>query len=791
VHADNYARFGQDYREIAKLAQLPEKPNETEQELLFRVRRWLESPISGPWIIIVDNADNLAEFFPSQDPDADGKKPIGLALYLPQGTKGCILVTTRDRVVASRLANQDILEVKAMSPDEAEALLLRYAPDAIPTTAEKDALPRLLEEVKYLPLAIVAAAAFMRENDVSIIEYLELYTQSKQTQSELMGSEFYDFRRGAEVPEAVLTTYFMPFQRLQRQSPLATDFLRLIAFFDSNGIPKQLLLESKLPGTESPVQFTKAVGSLLSLGLMSKSADGSMYHVHQLVHLSIEAFFPDEDGTWRSRAMEILLKLFHLFPNQEKALDKWNWESCATYSPHVQAALEKMSPEAPSPTERMLLVRLATYLEAAGRSRDAEAHLRRCTASSDAIEGDDLMNLEILEGYIMLGKTLESQAKWEQAEDLYTLIVARSEKSVGLDNPIVIAVVRLLIKMLVRRGNLSRAEQLTRSLVERYKRVLGEYHPDVVLIVHRLAKILRKQDKYDEAESLYQWAVIRTDIRQGPTHPYTLISITRLALVLQCRGQYQISEEVLQRALTRYEQFQDPVNDLTLGSFIKLARVLEQQRNLDQAEKILRRATSGYEKSRGRMDPRTLSCLRNLGSLLCKKGDFKQAEEIQRQLLERWEELLGTENPYALSDLFDLAMTLQEQGKYPESESCFRRALEGYEKVSPEHPATLKCLGCFGILRALQGNQDEGVALCQRATDGLEKLLGAEHRETQNFKTLMGLLLCVARDSPAHMTEPIPVYGQLTKTSFPPSQPPVENWTVTECGTVLYMESLD
>jgi tetratricopeptide (TPR) repeat protein len=800
VHADNYARFSQDYREIAELAKLPEQPNETEQEFLFRVRRWLESPMSGPWTIIVDNADNLAEFFPSQDPEADGKKPIGLALYLPQGTKGCILVTTRDRVVASRLANQDILEVKAMSPDEAEALLLRYAPDAIPTMAEKDALPRLLEEVKYLPLAIVAAAAFMRENDVSIIEYLELYTQSKQAQRELMGSEFYDFRRGSEVPEAVLTTYFMPFQRLQRQSPLATDFLRLIAFLDRNGIPKELLVESRLEGTESPVKLTKAVGQLLSLGLMTKNADGSMYHVHQLVHLSIEAFFPDEDGSWRSRAQEILLKLFDVNSSGELNFESWNWDRWATYSPHVLAATAPRDPSKPlSHTERALLLRQGAYLQVLGHADRAEEHLRRCLTTGDS--KDELLDSTTVESYAYLGKSLESQLKSDECVELYESMLRRYEPVLGRDHTHVLAIYGTLIKILMKerggggRISLIRAEELCRKLLETRESMPIRDVSAIVGVQHGLAKIARLQQNYDEAEMWYNLAVI--DAHGAGYDELSLVCISMRARMLQLRDRHHIADELLNLAMKKYEIVQASDQPPNLRCFTKLATALRSQSRYDEAEKVLRRAITIYETARVPADFITLHCVGRLAVILNIQGKNEEAEELLQRVLLRWEKVLGPANPMTLKTVFNLAAVVQEQGRHYEAEKLYQRAYEGHQALFGEdHPLTIHCVAWRAIVRAYQGKHEQAEKECKQAAEGYKKVYGVDHPNTKFLVTMMAIFVVRARENPEGAKEPI--HGYLQKLADGRLRGKLEetdgedlSYTILDSGEVIYGCNLD
>ena len=83
-----------------------------------------------------------------------------------------MLVTTRDKRIGGKLlkGRQPIM-AQMMTPQEAEKLFRsRLGKHEIRGEAD---LPKLLEELDHLPLAITQAAAFVDENDASIEEYLQ------------------------------------------------------------------------------------------------------------------------------------------------------------------------------------------------------------------------------------------------------------------------------------------------------------------------------------------------------------------------------------------------------------------------------------------------------------------------------------------------------------------------------------------------------------------------------------------------------------------------------------------
>ena len=197
VHAGSRARFELDYRQLAKLVELPEC-DYPKQDIRPTVKDWFESLKSGDWILVLDNADNKADFFP------DG----GLAQFIPRGGQGTVIVTTRDLKLADQLADPNILHKDTMEAAQAEQLFLRHYPAAI---HERESIFQLLSELEHLPLAIVQVAAYLRQNMAcSLADYIEHFNTTRACQRRLLSQPFNDLRREAST-ETVLTTLSITF----------------------------------------------------------------------------------------------------------------------------------------------------------------------------------------------------------------------------------------------------------------------------------------------------------------------------------------------------------------------------------------------------------------------------------------------------------------------------------------------------------------------------------------------------------------------------------------------------
>jgi hypothetical protein len=112
--------------------------------------------------------------------------------YLPRGPRGqhgCIVFTTRDRKTAVKLAHNNIVDVPEMDEGVATQLLQKCLIDLnlvhnIPDTKA------LLQELTYLPLAIIQAAAYINENRIAFSGYLSLLEGQEEDVIDLLSEEF-------------------------------------------------------------------------------------------------------------------------------------------------------------------------------------------------------------------------------------------------------------------------------------------------------------------------------------------------------------------------------------------------------------------------------------------------------------------------------------------------------------------------------------------------------------------------------------------------------------------------
>ncbi|KAK3081547.1 hypothetical protein LTS18_005545, partial [Coniosporium uncinatum] len=190
----------QAYRDVAQQLRIPGW-NDEKADIKKVVQSHLSQNRTRPWLCVFDNADP----FTGIRNGTPGSKPgsVSLKEYPPKSKQGCIVFTTRDKKIAVKLAGPNIVEVPEMDEDGAVKLLQKSL--VMPDLQADPHTNALIEELTYLPLAIVAAA-YISENSMALLGYLSLLNEQEDDVIELLSGEFEDDWRYQSIKNPVATT---------------------------------------------------------------------------------------------------------------------------------------------------------------------------------------------------------------------------------------------------------------------------------------------------------------------------------------------------------------------------------------------------------------------------------------------------------------------------------------------------------------------------------------------------------------------------------------------------------
>ncbi|KAK4694249.1 hypothetical protein P7C71_g3306, partial [Lecanoromycetidae sp. Uapishka_2] len=183
----------------------------------------------------------------------------------------------------------------------------------------------LLEILDNLPLAVSQAAAFIKQNRVSIADYTNAL-KGKEVE-ELLSEELNDSRRDEESVNSVFRTWKLSYDQIKQQKPRAAELLSLLAMLDRQSVPKSLL---KVP------EVTTSLGVLQSFNLVTTRAGLQSFQIHRLVQLFVQLSLQKDKTTqkWQEAALACVSKDY---PTEIGVAE---WPICDALAPHVHIITE-------------------------------------------------------------------------------------------------------------------------------------------------------------------------------------------------------------------------------------------------------------------------------------------------------------------------------------------------------------------------------------------------------------------------------------------------------------------
>ena len=146
-----------------------------------------------------------------------------------------VLITTRYREAHTHPAIKgDSIELVDMTKNEATLLFLKEFSVKIKKIRKRNEISSLVEMLGFLPLAIIQAAAYIRESQGTILNYIGIYQRTRERLAKwkpLQGSDFL----------SVATVMALSFRKIKNREESVRLFC-LISFFGSDNIPESLLV---------------------------------------------------------------------------------------------------------------------------------------------------------------------------------------------------------------------------------------------------------------------------------------------------------------------------------------------------------------------------------------------------------------------------------------------------------------------------------------------------------------------------------------------------------------------
>lgn len=685
---------------------------ETEQsKIVAALIRWLEE-CTQPWLLIVDNADDLVIVEP----------------YLPTRGNGRILLTTRANAVGALAPS---LEVDCMSVMEGTHLLLRRAQrEESASIDEIEEATNIAVALAQFPLALDQAGAYIEETGCSLHDYFQLYQQHSYT---LLA------RRGKQVThysESVATTWSLSFQYIEQSNLAAAELLQLCAFLAPDRIPEELLLEGAAywPPTlqqavTDPLAFNQLLETLLAFSLIKRLTEHRLLSIHRLVQVvQRERLAPKAQRQWIERMTRVLNLVF---PHDLQEVGSWS--QCQRYLDQMQTCSQLIQEQhVILPEASEVFDRVGTYLRDCALYALAEPLYRQALSMREQLMGEEhpdtarsLNNLAIL---------TYKQGKIAEAESLFLRTLHMQEQQLEANHLDLAATLTGLATLYDDQGKHAQTGVLYQRALYIQEQHLGTEHLDLITTLVGLAFFYFNRGMYERAETTYLRALHIQEQHLGPEHPNVAVTLAGLAYVYSEQGRYREEEQLYIQALHIQEHYFGAEHTLVSSTLNGLANLYRDMRKYEQAEALYQRVLDIQERQFGMHYAGLARVLAGYAVLLFKRGKYTQAEAMHRRMLNLLEPLFGPESFHLAYSFSGLGDVYREQGKVELAEEFYQRAMHiRKQQFGLEHPSVAFSLHGLALLYSQQGKDIQAKSLYQQALYIVEQQLGAEHVETANI----------------------------------------------------------
>ncbi|KAF9894417.1 hypothetical protein FE257_007920 [Aspergillus nanangensis] len=519
-------------------------PNANPAEAKEQAKTYFSSERAGRWLLIFDNADD-AEMWST------------LEQFLPQSEQGRILFTSRHLELAVDLTFSNIIAIPDMDRDTARQILEK-------SLIQRDLLNNhtkmitLLEQLAYLPLAIVQASAYINKKRIDLSTYSALLKETEKEAVKLLSEDFRDPGRYSDIQNPVMTTWLISFNQIQQQNRMAANYLSFMACIDPRKIPRSLLL-SQVAKKET----IDALGLLSAYSFIS--TDGTDISIHSLVHIASRNWLRENSllNYWVERVADQLDEAFPDDHYTNRAL----WRE---YLPHALALMRGKEFQELLTDRTNLTDKIARCLAIDGRFNEAEVLYHQLIQIEQAKNGAEHPNTLI--SMANLASIYQSQGRLNKAEQLKLQVVEIRKTVLGTEHPDTLTSMANLALTFWSQGRWNKAEQLGLQVVEIRKTLLGTEHPDTLTSMANLASTYHDQGRLVESEQLQIQVMKTRKSVLGVEHPATMTSVHNLAYTWNSMGKHNKALQLMTECTRLRAKHLGPSHPNTLSSSDALAQ---------------------------------------------------------------------------------------------------------------------------------------------------------------------------------------------------------------------------
>ncbi|WP_329011330.1 FxSxx-COOH system tetratricopeptide repeat protein [Micromonospora rifamycinica] len=649
--------------------------------------------VSGPWLLVIDNADAPELLAPG------GTSVAGGSGWLRSAGSGVVLVTTRvaDRAVWGRRAGWFPL---GGLDQRAAALMLLDRMGRADEPELIEAATAVADRLDRLPLAVHLAGSYLGSGmaAVGLEGYLRLLTDRSLSVVDEGAPGW-----GEQDPRRlIMSTWEISLDALQRQGRTrARTLLRVLSFLAPGSVvpvsmldPAVLSAAALLPdGDEGRAEMAAGLAGLRAVGLVDGTptglaGSGDGLTVHPLV-AEVCRWRATREGQ-RSSLTTAAAGLVVAARARLDLTDPARWGAWQLLAPHARAALDTITEISEDQGARLVDVNNGvTYHYAVQGSYPAAIdHGEAVVTTATARLGDEHPNT--LTSRNNLAYVYQAAGRLAEAIPLYETTLVTRERVLGDEHLDTLMSRNNLAYAYWAAGRLTEAIPLYETTLTARERILGHEHPDTLMSRNNLATAYDTAGRLTEAIPLYETTLTAYERVLGDEHPNTLTSRNNLAYAYQAAGRPTEAIPLYEATLTARERILGHEHPDTLISRNNLAYAYQAAGRPTEAMPLYEATLTARERILGHEHPDTLISRNNLATAYQAAGRLTEAIPLYETTLTAYERVLGDEHPSTLMSRNNLAYAYQAAGRPTEAIPLYEATLSAYERVlGDEHPSTL------------------------------------------------------------------------------------------------------
>ncbi|MFF2951660.1 tetratricopeptide repeat protein [Kitasatospora sp. NPDC057965] len=606
--------------------------------------------LDGPWLLVVDNADDPALL------DGPGALSAGTGWIRPAVGTGTVLVTTREGTAATWGPAARLHPLRPLTGERAEdaARILRdHAPDGAGTEAEALALAARLGG---LPLALRLAGTYLTEAARTPAPFRAPGTPTG----------YADYQRAWEAgpqgldPEHALSrTWAMSLDLLeQRGHSHARHLLELIASFADADLPYALLLTpdrlagiGPLAALDGPAlwQHLTALAAFGLIDLPDPAPDAPpVLRMHPLVR--------DASRTAEAGATALgLLVAAALAEETGMPEEAEFWKIWRLLAPHILDGFHRIDTRPLTDEE---LLNLVEAVDLSARCLKGEGLFTQARAEYEAV-----LALECERGGDTHSGTLATRRRLALVlSDLGEFDAARAELEQVLavlcglgDGTLTVNTRRSLARVMLEMGELDAARAEFEAILALLQDNVGEEAPDTLDARRELAVILKQQGELEGARAEFEAVLDIQRSHLDDDSPQAFITRAAIAQLLYDLGEMEDAGEELAAVLALQRAQLGEAHPNTLITRHNLAVVFLAMGELEAARAQLETVVALERDRWGATNRVGLLTRRTLALTLVGLGERETARAEYEAILEVQRERLGEDHPDTLALREELA----------------------------------------------------------------------------------------------------------------------------------------